>query len=42
LPRWADTAKAAREAKLALEPVSVFISRETQRLYVRRGFGGVL
>ena len=32
------TAKAAQEAKLALEPVSVFISRATQRLYVRRGF----
>jgi hypothetical protein len=34
----AETAKAAHEAKLALEPVSVFISRATQRLYVRRGF----
>ncbi len=34
----ADTAKAAHEAKLALEPVSVFVSRATQRLYVRRGF----
>jgi hypothetical protein len=34
----ADAAKAAREAKLALEPVSVFISRATQKLYVRRGF----
>ena len=33
----ADTAKAARDAKLALEPVSVFISRTTQKLYVRRG-----
>jgi hypothetical protein len=32
----ADAAKAAREAVLA--PVSVFISRKTQRLYVRRGF----
>jgi hypothetical protein len=32
----ADAAKAAREATLA--PVSVFISRKTQRLYVRRGF----
>ncbi len=32
----ADTAKAATEAKLALEPVSVYISRSTQRLYVRR------
>jgi hypothetical protein len=30
------SAKAAREAKLALEPVSVFISRATQKLYVRR------
>jgi hypothetical protein len=38
----ADTAKAAREAKLALEPVSVFVSRATQRLYVRRGFGAYL
>ena len=36
MPRWADTAKAAREAKLALEPVSVFISRATQKIYVRR------
>jgi hypothetical protein len=34
--RGANAAKAAREAKLALEPVSVFISRTTQRLYVRR------
>ncbi len=32
----ADTAKAASEAKLALEPVAVFISRATQKLYVRR------
>jgi hypothetical protein len=32
----ADAAKAARDAKLALEPVSVFISRATQKLYVRR------
>jgi len=31
-----DTAKAAIEAKLALEPVSVYISRATQKLYVRR------
>jgi lipoprotein-anchoring transpeptidase ErfK/SrfK len=36
--KQADTAKAAHQAKLALEPVSVFISRATQRLYVRRGF----
>jgi hypothetical protein len=32
----AETAKAALEAKLALEPVSVYISRATQKLYVRR------
>ncbi len=31
-----DAAKAAREARLALVPVSVFISRATQKLYVRR------
>jgi hypothetical protein len=29
-------AKAATEAKLALEPVSIYISRSTQKLYVRR------
>jgi hypothetical protein len=34
--READTAKAASDAKLALEPVSVYISRATQKLYVRR------
>ena len=34
--RRADAAKAASDAKLALEPVSVFISRATQKLYVRR------
>lgn len=34
--RKADTAKAAIEAKLALEPASIFISRATQKLYVRR------
>jgi hypothetical protein len=34
--RKAGTAKAATEAKLALEPVSVYISRATQKLYVRR------
>src|ERR1700736_131263 len=34
--RKADTAKAASEAKLALEPVSVYISRGTQSLYGRR------
>jgi hypothetical protein len=32
----ANTAKTATEAKLALEPVSVYISRATQKLYVRR------
>src|SRR5262249_21549799 len=32
----ADAAKAAIDAKLALEPVSIFISRATQKLYVRR------
>jgi hypothetical protein len=32
----ADAAKAANEAKLALEPVSVYISRATRKLYVRR------
>jgi hypothetical protein len=31
-------AEAAREAARQLEPVSVLISRKTQRLYVRRGF----
>jgi hypothetical protein len=34
--RKAATAKAASEAKLALEPVSIYISRATQKLYVRR------
>jgi len=34
--RKADTAKAADDAKLALDPVSVYISRATQKLYVRR------
>jgi hypothetical protein len=34
--RKAASAKAALEAKLALEPVSVYISRATQKLYVRR------
>ena len=32
----ADAARAANDAKLALEPVSVYISRSTQKLYVRR------
>jgi hypothetical protein len=31
-----DTARAAGEAKLSLEPVSIYISRSTQKLYVRR------
>jgi hypothetical protein len=31
-----DAVKAAGDARLALEPVSVFISRATQKLYVRR------
>ncbi len=31
-----EAAKAAKDAKLALEPVSIFISRATQKLYVRR------
>jgi hypothetical protein len=34
--RKATTAKMANDAKLALEPVSIFISRATQKLYVRR------
>ena len=34
--RKADADKLAKEAKLALEPVSVYISRATQKLYVRR------
>ncbi len=34
--RKADAARAASDARLALEPVSVFISRATQKLYVRR------
>jgi hypothetical protein len=34
--RKADAANAASEATLALEPVSVYISRATQKLYVRR------
>src|SRR4051812_42851310 len=34
--RKAEAAKAATEAKLATEPVSVYISRATQTLYVRR------
>ncbi len=34
--RKAEAAKAASEAGLATEPVSVYISRATQKLYVRR------
>src|SRR5207248_6283251 len=34
--RKVETAKAASEAKLAIAPVSVYISRATQKLYVRR------
>ncbi len=34
--RKPEAAKAAAEAKLALEPVSIYISRATQKLYVRR------
>jgi hypothetical protein len=37
-----EAANAARELSRALEPVSVFISRKTQRLYVRRSFTPVL
>src|SRR5204863_2155998 len=32
----AAAAKAASDAKLALEPVSIYISRATRKLYVRR------
>jgi len=35
-------AEVAREAARELEPVSVFISRKTQRLYVRRAFQPIL
>jgi hypothetical protein len=38
----AAAAQAARELALDLEPVSVFVSRKTQRLYIRRGFEPVL
>jgi hypothetical protein len=34
--RKTDAANAASESKLALEPVSVYISRATRKLYVRR------
>jgi hypothetical protein len=35
-------AEAAREAARGIEPVSVFISRKTQRLYVRQAFQPIL
>jgi len=35
-------AEAARKAARDLEPISVFISRKTQRLYVRQGFQPIL
>ena len=38
----AAAAQVAREAARDLEPVSVFISRKTQRLYVRRAFQPIL
>src|SRR5215211_6242125 len=37
-----SAAEAAREAARELEPVSVFISRKAQRLYVRRAFQPIL
>jgi hypothetical protein len=37
--RKTETAKAAEDAKLALVPVSIYISRATQKLYVRRKTG---
>lgn len=37
--RKAAAVKAADDAKLALEPVSIYISRATQKLYVRRATG---
>ena len=36
LAKKTEAAKAALDAKLAMEPVSVYISRSTQKLYVRR------
>lgn len=36
LTKKVDTAKAALDARLALEPASVYISRATRKLYVRR------
>jgi hypothetical protein len=38
----AAAAEAARQAARDLEPISVFISRKTQRLYVRRAFQSIL
>ena len=38
----AEAAEAARKAARGLEPVSVFISRKTQRLYVRQAFQPIL
>ena len=38
----AEAVKASREAAHELDPVSVFISRKTQKLYVRRGFEPIL
>ena len=38
----AAAAQEARELSRALEPISVFISRKTQRLYVRRAFAPIL
>ncbi|MDE1971607.1 MAG: L,D-transpeptidase family protein [Hyphomicrobiales bacterium] len=40
--KMTEAAKAAHDAKLATEPVSIFISRATQRLYVRRAFTATL
>jgi L,D-transpeptidase catalytic domain len=38
----AEAAEAARKAARGLEPVSVFINRKTQRLYVRQAFQPIL
>jgi hypothetical protein len=37
--RRADAVKAANDARLALAPVSIYISRATKKLYVRRNTG---
>jgi hypothetical protein len=42
LRRAPSAAAAARKAARGLEPVSVFISRKTQRLYVRQAFQPIL